>query len=286
MNTKKHVVSIVMLAFALFTGAAFGQTVTVPKATTPAIGSAVTLGVPSDITMMSGTSGTLAATNALAITSGGTFVTLADNWNWSGNLRSETRKDDGKGPTVQVVDASARLLSKAKLPTTRYRELAASIGLNPSPITDEVEVLQAIDELGMHVYDWDRVDQYLYRKALKQGANMRWVWKPLREADVKATGQRTTNHEHAGLVYPEQYAHAIPENVLARAADFIGKVPKAVLLVSDYEVINPDPFLAVTTEKLLAAGKIWIVERWDEPGYRDSAEAEAVMVTARSRPAR
>jgi hypothetical protein len=196
---------------------------------------------------------------------------------FSANLATaprETRKDDGKGPSAAQVDASAVLLAKAKLPSTRYRDLATAIGLDPSPISDEIDVLQAISDLGMRVYDWGQVDGYLFRQALKQGASMRWVWKPLRESDLKAIGGLAwTSPDRVGFLYSQQYRHAIPENVLERAAAFVGKVPRAVLLVSDYEVINPDPFLAVTTEHLLRAGKIWVVERWDEPGFEALASA-------------
>ena len=45
-------------------------------------------------------------------------------------------------------------------------------------------------------------------------------------------------------------------------------MPEAMLIVSDYETVKPDPFLAVTTPALLAAGKIWIVAVWDEPNFR------------------
>jgi hypothetical protein len=70
-----------------------------------------------------------------------------------------------------------------------------------------------------------------------------------------------------GFISPNEYAQSVPYRVLGEMKVLMEAVPEALFLISDYEAIKPDPFLAVTTEKLLGAGKIWIVSQWDEPGF-------------------
>lgn len=72
-----------------------------------------------------------------------------------------------------------------------------------------------------------------------------------------------------GIVDPVQYAGELPIRAMERMASILADMPDAVFLVSDYETKRPDPFLAVTTRRLLAAGKLWVIERWDEPGFDD-----------------
>lgn len=74
-----------------------------------------------------------------------------------------------------------------------------------------------------------------------------------------------------------QYARRIPERVIGTIAKILEREPDAVLLVSDFEVAKPDPFLAITTTKLLEAGKVWIVEQWDEPAWKDGPAQVAVV---------
>jgi hypothetical protein len=175
----------------------------------------------------------------------------------------ETRKLDNKGPTIEQVKLSAALLDKNHLPPAGYLKLARHIGLD-GPAYDEARVLQAIDELGLTVYNAEKVDNYLYREALKKNVRTRWVWKPLRAKDLKAISEDVGWQQN---IYRKQYAHAVPERVLASVNRILERLPEAMFLISDFEYIKPDPFLAITTPKLLGENKLWIVEQWDEPGF-------------------
>lgn len=209
-------------------------------------------------------------------TCGGCFVTDAGNGaiTWQvfndHSVGPETRKDDGKGLT------HAELLATAYHPASapaHYLEVAREIGLDPSPITDEAALLQAITENGLHVFDYAKVDDYLYRQALKQSARTRWVWKPMRKKDSEALkGEMSQMFPNAGYVFNAQYAQRLPERILEEVKLLMNCAPDASFLVSDYEVVRPDPFLAVTTPQLLAAGKVFIIDQWDEPGFSDSTE--------------
>jgi hypothetical protein len=173
---------------------------------------------------------------------------------WPGISNGEQRKDD-------------------------YHAVAKSIGLSPSASTDEADVLEAIEHSQLHVYDFDKVDGYLYRRALREKSPSRWVWKPMRKSDVKAnaagvkTGEDGVQIDRVGYVSATQYSRVLPMRVMENVKSVLDCLPDAVFLVSDYEVIRPDPFLAVTTPRLLEAGKIWIIDCWDEPGFTESAPA-------------
>ena len=190
----------------------------------------------------------------------------------------ETRKDDGKGPTLLQVKNSAKKFTANELPPVDYVKIARSAGIDsPSPIVDEARIMNMIDGLGLKVYSFDKVDNYLYRKALKQGTNMRWVWKPVRAKDDNYAIKHNDRAVIAGvgMVYDKMYAQQIPINVLKLMKEMDCEMSDVMFLVSDYEVVKPDPFLAITTQELLNSGKIWIVAQWDEPGFKDGPELQA-----------
>lgn len=171
--------------------------------------------------------------------------------------------------TLAQVRASAVPIPKAKLAPAAYLTLAKSIGLE-SAGTDEARMLDCLDKLALKPYDPERVDAYLTHKAEAIGPNVRWVWKPLRESDEKAVGQASTSMTAAaaGLVFsPSRYGQAVPAHALSMAAEVLREMPDAVFLVSDYEALKPDPFLAVTTARLLGEGRVWIIDVWQEPGF-------------------
>jgi hypothetical protein len=195
----------------------------------------------------------------------------------NGSQLRETRANDHKGATLQMVKFSAKPIGRDHLAPAAYVAMAKLVGLE-SAATDEARLTQAIVDCELPVYDFDKVDSYLYHTTLTMKTPMRWVWKPMREADMKADSAgantaRWTPADGFGLLSSSQYANKIPEATLATVAMILKKIPDAVFLVSDYETIKPDPFLAVTTAKLLAANKLWIVAQWDEPGFGDDLPA-------------
>lgn len=187
----------------------------------------------------------------------------------------ETRKDDGKGPTLLQVKYSAKALALRDLPPTEYVALAKSVGVD-GPVIEQAKMLEAIHALDLHVYDWHKVDDYLYRKALRQGTNVRWVWKPVSSKDTKALSDISTlTKEGVGMIYAKTYDRPLPVRILKHMKEIECEMPDALFLVSDYEVVKPDPFLAITTKSLIEAGKIWIVDQWDEPGFTEGPELQA-----------
>lgn len=158
-------------------------------------------------------------------------------------------------------------LVQKEIPPADYLEVAASIGA--TGVVEEGQILRAIDSLGLADFDGPAVNRYLtWQASLK---NQRWIWRPLRANDAAKVSGR--NYWATASVDPTLYARAVPVNVLAHVKAIAERIPNAIVLVSDYATIKPDPFLAITTEALLRDGRVWIVAEWDEPGFESAGSA-------------
>lgn len=232
--------------------------------------------IHSDSTANFVTLGSSGALSLSAPSTGSVLRLVGGEW-----IPAETRKADTPGPTLAQVKQAAWLVPAKMVASPTYLKVAKSVGLDSAAI-QESNLLQALKDREVKVYDFDKVDQYLYRKALKQGANMRWVWKPMRTADMKAVENSSTRYQDIagmGFVHPVEYTHPIPERVLDLAGCLLDDVKDSIFFVSDYSVIHPDPFLAVTTPKLLEAHKVYIVAAWDEPTFEDGGTPLIVSTT-------
>jgi hypothetical protein len=193
---------------------------------------------------------------------------------------TEMRSAKLPGATLIQVKQSKHEVPKTVLASQSYMKLAKSINLK-SPAIDYAEVGEILADHGFLVYDYDKVDSFLYHAALKQGTNVRWVWKPMRDVDLKnAGGASWQTWDGMGRISGSVYTKAIPERVLEKVACLLDEMKDAVFFVSDYEVVHPDPFLAVSTPKMLEGHKIFIVDQWDEPGFKDAPKPLAEPVVA------
>lgn len=205
-------------------------------------------------------------TGCVAWTDGGSLT-----WRNADFLPSETRKPITPGVTIMQVRAAAKRVEQFALASPSYIRTAKALKVNSAAI-DEANLMQELHDHALKVYDYGKVDQFLYNMALKMGANTRWVWKPLRDRDMERAFTDNTVRPEMGFVYRKQYSRAVPERILNVVASLLECVPDAVFLVSDFEVFKPDPFLAITTNKLMLEGKIFIIANWDEPGFKDAPE--------------
>ncbi len=168
------------------------------------------------------------------------------------------------GPPIMLaaVRSSAKPI-RASLAPVAYLELARSINLD-SAATDEIRLTEAILHQGLTVYDAHLVDEYLTDKAEAISVNTRWVWKALRKVDEPERGAQDLN---GIMVLSTVYRHPVPATALAKVKELLDEMPDASFFVSDYETVKPDPFLIVTTKRLMEAGKGFIIDQWDEPGF-------------------
>lgn len=188
-----------------------------------------------------------------------TWVRVGD-----GSMRQLPAKT-GPTPTLQQIRLTAKAVPPTALAPAAYLDLAMKIRLD-SAATDEARMLDALRRLEIKTYDFNRVDVYLSRKAQEQSAMTYWVWRPMRSVDKEDLHEQASA---AGIISTKLYGRAIPARVLETAASVLEKIPDATFFVSDYEVVKPDPFLAVTTKRMLEQDKLWIIDVWAEPGFSD-----------------
>jgi hypothetical protein len=187
--------------------------------------------------------------------------------------------DASRSPVVTLVDvrAAAKPISPDKLVPAAYLKLAKSIGLD-SAATDEARMLDAIHNLELNVYDAGAVENYLVGQARKLSTAQHGVeiaWEPMRPKDsnlISGIARRTAGSMR---ILNTSYPHAIPERVITNAARLLECEPDVMFLISNYEAVKPDPFMAVTTPRLLETGKVFIVDQWDEPGFSDGQPVKA-----------
>jgi hypothetical protein len=210
------------------------------------------------------------------VTSGQLVITNQLNWNFTPVQRKV------KPITISQVRLTAKVPPRDQMAPTEYVALALSVGVRSAAV-DQARVEAMIEEMQAPVYDFAAVDDYLYAQASQHGQYAQWVWKPARESDVEALQRYPMSvHQDGGYIYASAYSRAIPERVLMTMAKVLEKIPDAIPLISDYETIKPDPFLAITTARLAAQGKVYIIDQWDEPGFSAPGSGAAALTAPRA----
>lgn len=168
-----------------------------------------------------------------------------------------------------------------------YLKRASVIGYEPDPLSIVYERVKiVIAQNNILVYDAKAVDEWMLKMVQKERRDMKWVWKSLTQPIDRLPGVKNykwwINFQHScyddkrrcwlGRINTEQqYTKIIPEAVLTTAETILkhfNPVKDPVcLLVSDYEVVLPDPFLAVAVPK----HPFLIVDFWNEPGFQPQA---------------
>lgn len=151
-----------------------------------------------------------------------------------------------------------------------YSALVAELGLARDAVDGE-RIKTLVGELGLHVYDRAQVDAYLHHAYNVPPGGMTprvvWGWRPLREAD---RDPRAATHGYNGKLQPAAapYTKPIPYPVLRTVKAIRDACPSARFFVSDdmHGEKIPDPFLLV-----IIAGQEYVIERWDEPAFRERA---------------
>ena len=155
-----------------------------------------------------------------------------------------------------------------------YEKLASKIGYQPDKTELQFQRLKTfLAEQGIPVYDEDQVFDWMTDQAKKN--RKRWVWRPLRERDVRRdcryhlvkSVQMTVDWDTftAGQIEKEPYYKIIPLSVLETAAKVAEGFPEACFFVSDLVSLpKPDPFLAVT----LPNCPFLVIDFWNEPGFK------------------
>jgi hypothetical protein len=167
--------------------------------------------------------------------------------------------DPASAPDIQLTASSTGPVPSPNLPSPAYRERLRRVGalalLTQIDQSVEIERFQShVISRGLRFYTRSNVEAYLLQKAKAyltkdggksaQSYGLSWrlavEWTPL-----------------------PKYTHPIPDPVLETIEGVAGEFDKAQFFISEVKEY-PDPFLMV---KL--CDKEFIIERWDEPGYRE-----------------
>src|SRR5579872_3636867 len=191
---------------------------------------------------ITGASSGFPTTSAIGTATIGTGITLNGagdviywlpaNATWNG-IPFETRHRKLGAPTITDLHKTALHITRRDLAPVAYLKLAHDIGVP----ADEAQILEAIEHNSLEVFDYEKVDSYLYNQALKQGAKVRWVWKPAREKDIETlqkSGVSSGERENTGFVYEKLYAKRIPMEVMATIKAVLECAPDAIPLISDF----------------------------------------------------
>lgn len=148
-----------------------------------------------------------------------------------------------------------------------YIRLTAKHGVFRAVAAKAPTLLGALKEEGLSLYDLANVERYLDKK---EGRNY-WTWYPLRDKDVewRHAVKRVTrgSYSSSGQVSNTWYQQPIPLPVLLtvdRLVERLGDEPRFYVAAI---ASPPDPFLAVTSTRD-EKHTLYVIERWDEPGFR------------------
>ena len=195
-------------------------------------------------------------------------------------------------PTGKPFIATAMEVVSDEYATLANRIGASQLVTTSKAFNESVAFEALLAEMGLRQYRFKDVQRFLNRQygwGLCKGTP--WGFRPLREADQTTNGhfiaadgtidntRKKWRRWHNGSVLggmdwirekpirAKLYAKPIPLPVLRTVETIALKFPSAQFYVSDdhHRRLNvvKDPFLMVR-----CAGKDYIIERWDEPGFR------------------
>lgn len=173
---------------------------------------------------------------------------------WNKQRESAVIEPQPQPIAVSVPDSLESYISAAK---------AAGI-TDDSPIIAEARLVDAIKHNNISCYDYDAVDMYL-RKQMPNG----WSWTPLGQSDSddRNTFPAVSNWYFGAITPRRLYNKPVPLPVLNTVAILRDAVGTALRCYVSDELENwGDPFLMV---RVHLGQRVFIVERWDEPGFRD-----------------
>lgn len=168
---------------------------------------------------------------------------------------------------VDTMDAELQELEKVE-----YKRLAGKLGMT-LPLgalikSRETMVLQWLKENRIGIYDMQEVGDFLKRqcriesrKLAKKGDGpfyMDWYWAKLTPFPASVSWGRVEGF----------YSKPVPLPVLHLVEKMSDAFPNQIgFVVSDYRVVNPDPFLAVVTSR-----EGYVIAHWDEPSFKGKAK--------------
>lgn len=230
------------------------------------------LGFESGITTGRGLTASITATDAARARESLTYRSILEDLTSAG---FPPLPDPAPSPRATVPDPEAKAVSLVELPDADYLKLCRELGIEVAEVR-EAKLRSFLADNFIECYDGGEVDAYLKRKAIEETGTPygRWYWRPLRQRDGALRARRigyTASLANVGSANTNlPYDKPVPYPVLLTVKKLAAFDDTLEFYVSDYEVKRPDPFLMVTGKGLPE----FIIERWDEPSYRDKTVAK------------
>jgi hypothetical protein len=167
---------------------------------------------------------------------------------------------------------------------SEYQKVADTPGFEPPEIEAQKrevarrEVVEFLLDKGYPIYSNKAVHDFMAKLAEKE--KKVFCWARLRGKATPAESERmrefmqnfyvdhSVSREEHGLIVPSPYRKRVPLEMLKRAAAIKEKFGKEVeFYVSDYAVVDPDPFIMVKRGNC----EHIVFGVWDEPGWGNPA---------------
>ena len=143
-----------------------------------------------------------------------------------------------------------------------YRKVASAIGLTQSESIFNESMRQCMATNGLRQFNTNQVARFLNQKLGK----WKWNWMGLRKSDVDHLKGWYQEADGSKVEFgDQQYGRDVPLPVLLTVQRILEEVPDAHFYISGIPGVDDDPFLLVTKQR----GSSFIVERWDEPDFRE-----------------
>lgn len=121
-------------------------------------------------------------------------------------------------------------------------------------------------KLNMPIYNNNEVDSYMRRITPRR---KQYYWSLL--LGSFAHSWLYEKQDKPGHYAPQVYRRPVPHHILQRVKTIRDHMPQATFFVTDYAVVNPDPFVCVRDRDNTDAPHV-VFGVWDEPGFGSSPE--------------
>ena len=165
-------------------------------------------------------------------------------------------------PEIRPLVRPSPVSHKTEPRLDEYLSLAKELGVAAADNGKvfQMEVADFLWENDIEMYNYRVVERYLVELGRRLYKDRELVWKPLRFCDSLNLGRGL----HKSFYEKEVYARVVPFEVLKNVKLLTDKFgDKLKILISDFDVPNPDPFIIATARNM---DRI-VFGVWDEPSF-------------------
>ncbi len=177
-----------------------------------------------------------------------------------GLTKAERRTAIAKSAQQLVRPAPVSHRTESRL--DEYLALAKELGVGAADNGKvlQMEVADFLWENDIDMYDYMEVEKYLVDLGRRLYNGKELVWKPLRVCDSLDLGMGWHRSHYEKKVYDRVVPFEVLKNVKLLTDKFGDKLK---ILISDFEVVNPDPFIIATARNMDRV----VFGVWDEPAF-------------------